>query len=841
MSRYAEALESVVRRISTERRGWFLVQVAPGEQSEVAAYLGELLTLPVAALGDEIEGYSECVVRTGVGMAVAERDASLSSLNSRRDRLSDRGRWIFVVSRVELHALQHFAPDIFSVLRAAEEVPLIPRELDATESEAARLELAAWYRARLGRLDLRGFIRSEREDVSFAIEDIFEPLCGYVSRASRSELEQEEEDWREIWIYRDERKPLIEILGKGERVTLIIGGPGAGKSFFLRWLALQSSSALARGGTFLGVSRPFPVLISLAAMSLVSNRLMLLEHAAEALLADGLAAGHLLAKEAIGGHALFLLDGLDEVAVSFAPALPSLVEDLLLRFPQSRVVLTSRPSRTVIPLKRAEIVTIAPLDDESIKALLVRWCELYEWQRAETAMARERGRGLGAALAKQVLGSWQLRDLATSPLLLTIVAIVHRAGVRLPDRRVELYEQVLKVLVERWNSLRSEVSQVTAPLKLVDAIRLLGPVAVEMIERDLEGAVDERSLETMLHRALEVGNVPSLSDPRAALELFRNNLGLLVERTPGVYGFLHKTFVEFLAAHELIRTNRFVALSKAPARAFTGKWQQVILLGAGILGVLQANDEELAKLVKGLVSAARQRKTSFMIPSLLAELLADDPCLTQAMAEQLANELIPKWWFGNPYEEDEALLVLENAQADLMRISQNRWHPLLRQKIQSAYSDDEFPDTGSWEGQSLLIGILDQLGVDVGSLVCESYLDYGGPYLFSPVHSIATLREQPYLRRGMVDLRPNMGLLLMLTVDSGAWAVDHVNNTILSVSFDGEAAEIIYKELVRERDDHERMLMLKPESPDEGQEAVQLKFLAAYEKLLDQSISSEPQ
>jgi len=45
----------------------------------------------------------------------------------------------------------------------------------------------------------------------------------------------------------------------------------------------------------------------------------------------------------------------------------------------------------------------------------------------------------------------KLKELAVNPLLLTIIAIVHRTRAVLPRERHKLYEECLKVMIELWN------------------------------------------------------------------------------------------------------------------------------------------------------------------------------------------------------------------------------------------------------------------------------------------------------------------------------------------------------------------------------------------------------
>ncbi len=850
MSRYAEALGEVVRRIQREQRGWCLVQCVSGEQPEVASCLGQMLQLPVAAISDELEGFSECVIALTPGMSPAKRDAALASINGRRDRLSDRGRWILVVSRLELLPLQRYAADIFSVLKVVEVIPLVPRQINEAETSAARRQLAAWFAERFGRLDLRGFVRSEGEDVSFPVEEIFQPLEAVPSPLGRQQLERDDEhlvvaanpitarsdassdfnDEPVLASYQRPAKPLFELVSAANRPVLILGSPGAGKSFFLRWCALKACEPAESTLPFFGVANTIPVLIPLSAVGLMPGQPSLEEYAVEVLLAEGLDVGHLLSTAAGEGRALFLLDGLDEAGdVAARRASWSSVVALAQRFPSSRFIVTSRPGG-LDDLDVAEQVTrefetlsISPLSDTTIRTLLTRWCELYELQREGTEAARARGRENGEALAAQVLTSPPVRELASSPLLATVVAIIHRAGVRLPDRRVELYEHALKILVERWNRVRSRNGGDTTPLRLTDAIRLLGPVALEIINREREGAIDEEALEGMLRRSLAAGNIRGLSDAAAAIDLFRDSLGLLVERAPGVYGFLHQTFVEFLAAHELLRTDKLLPLVKSPRHAYDPKWHEVILLGAGILGVLQANDEELDAVVASLISSAKRRKgrPSTEVPRLLSALLADDPSLSTKSAQLVAETLIPTWWFERKYGRFGSQQVMQDAYRVIPRIRSGSWDSLVRSQFDDSYTKKIFWDRIEGEDgdfisylmkQQSLIGLLRDLDLEAAPLICSLFFRHSEQFGIRGDTSIESclwrrelrveLSSQGRSRRiGGAPLTEGMKTFWTETKETGLWMLDTFSSPygyrgwpqLVKMQLSGDALEVIYK------------------------------------------------
>jgi hypothetical protein len=545
---------------------------------------------------------------------------------------------------------------------------------------------------KFGRLDLRGFIRSEIEDSSFSVLEIYQPLHG--EREGQSEGASS--------------RPLVQLIRETRAVSLLIGPPGSGKSFFLRWLALHEiRQALEQENSRI------PVYVSLAAFAVAPGAPSLVDYIIDVFLENDLQIVHGLFEALANGRALLLLDGLDEAGDTSARMhVISAAREFAYRFPKTKVVATSRQTGLDEVDIHADEIYVSPLVGLATRELLINWCRLYELHRSGSREGELRGRTEGELLAAQVMSSASLRRLATSPLLATIIAIVHRSGVRLPEHRAELYEHIIRILVERWNQIRSEVARPGPPLKMSDAIRLLGPVALDIIKLDLEGAVEEAALVEILERTLNKGNVRGVSSATDALQLFKRSLGLLVERAPGIFGFLHQTFVEFLAAHELIRTGELDALCKRPRDAFLPKWREVILLSAGIVGQVQAADERLNSMVRAVVASSgrRQGRPSAAVPSLLAGLIADDPALTPVLVTQLLDVLIPKWWFGRQYSGSSMQRVTSESVRLAHQILQGVWADLLVERLPRCRSTLRFELLVGPKFMTELANILNVLG-----------------------------------------------------------------------------------------------------------------------------------
>lgn len=686
MNRYAGSLTSVVARLQIEPAGFGLLIVPPTEHGSIAdALQAELHFDSVATLGAFLDG--DLTARAAlIQLGPAEqRAARIRTLNSRRDFLATRGRLIVLLADPgELVDVQFHAPDLYSTCSFVEKIPFAPNP--DIDPRAAREDLARYLVERLGRIDLRGFVRSESEDVSFRVEDLYLEAKASLS-TDTVESESLSADLRSVpdW---------IADLGRATPVV-ILGHPGSGKSFLLRWLALHAS----RETSFLGVSEPLPALISVTAYARSVRPRSLLDYAVTSFLEAGRSVAHVLRQAATEGRVLLLLDGLDEVAdEEERAAVREEVWRLHAQFPGCPLILTSR----IVGYEHSDAATatelmLAPFDEETVQSFLVRWCELYAMERlGRTELARSEGKAEGVRLARDVLRNPSVLSLARNPLMLTVLAIVYRAGVRLPDHRVELYDHATRILVERWNRVRSLHASTPAPpsLKSADAVRLLGPLALRML-RSGTGNIDALALHVEIETILLARSLRGLATAEEAIELFTNTLGLLVEQAPGLFGFLHLTLAEYFAAWEIVRSGEIEVLAADEMAVFRSSYREVVLLGAAILGILRADDGRLETLVRTVLESSRRKRgrPSTAVPALLAGFLADDPGLTGALAQEVIDELVPKWWFNRRYGRwahywaiRDAILIVQQ------RVAGGPFGAMLQRKVAQEYGGGHLPD-----------------------------------------------------------------------------------------------------------------------------------------------------
>lgn len=471
-------------------------------------------------------------------------------------------------------------------------------------------------------LSLKGMGVADRVPLRLKLLDLYVPLKARMelpegdtwkrdlSLAGRDITDHEQEV-----LHFGEPVPLLNVLKKHSGV-IVLGDPGAGKTTFVKYLALR----LARGeGAKVGLDDYLPILLPLAAFAnaLQSRDIPLDDFIAEYFEGIGanLPISDMLSEALKTGRALILLDGLDEVRdLNMRNTVIERVMDFYAfhRRQGNKFVLTSRVVgyRAVRPSAEDLIeCTIVDFEDDEIEEFIAQWTAALETQaQGHTVIATADAETERRELLDAINHNPGVRQLASTPLLLTILALMKRQGVSLPERRVQLYDQYVNTLLSTWNRARSLSGR--APGRDIDEIqtvRILAPLALWMHEISpgvgLVGREDmRRKLEELF---LERGDSSPHQAARQFMQDVREHAALLLERGPGEYGFIHLTFEEYLAAVALALMGQgdskpiIETLSKHIGEQ---AWREVTLLTIGYLGIRQQLPKIAGEVVEALVT-----------------------------------------------------------------------------------------------------------------------------------------------------------------------------------------------------------------------------------------------
>jgi energy-coupling factor transporter ATP-binding protein EcfA2 len=344
-----------------------------------------------------------------------------------------------------------------------------------------------------------------------------------------------------------ERRSVHEFLNKREPALLaVVGVPGSGKTTLLRHLARTAA------GDGHNRVRNVPILVYLRdhVDAIVRDPAVTLP----ALLHTTL--DRLTTPEPEGwfearlrrGRCVVLLDGLDEVARPKDRRLVAdWVERLTRKHPRNDYVITSRPQGyRDATVDGATVLQVRAFTDEQVAAFVRGWYRAVERLSTGAANADDiqlRAEPMADDLLDRLRIGTSLYDLTVNPLLLTMIANVHRYRGALPGSRTELYAEICQVMLWR----RQESKQLHMELSGEKKEILLRGLAFTMMQRrvrDLSRAQVVAELNPVLRRT--AGDVTA-EDFIADI----SSNGLLIERESGTYSFTHLTFQEYLAATQI--------------------------------------------------------------------------------------------------------------------------------------------------------------------------------------------------------------------------------------------------------------------------------------------------
>jgi hypothetical protein len=356
-----------------------------------------------------------------------------------------------------------------------------------------------------------------------------------------------------------------------KRNLFILGKPGAGKTTFLKYIALQSAEQ--------NIDK-IPIFISLKEWADSGAELM--PFIAERFdICDFPAAQPFVEELLKSGSAIMLFDGLDEVNQESGQrdkqtrAMNNFVE----KYDRTQCLITCRLAASDYSFKPFFYVEIADFTEKQIETFVGNWF------RKEGEKDEETCRRFLAEFAKN--DNKGLRDLARTPLLLTLLCLAFNETLTFPQRRVEIYEEALDALLKKWDSSRRiKRDEVYRKLSLGHKENMLARIAAETFERN-EYFIPQKELERLITD--HVKNIPphdtdEAADGEVILKAIAAQHGIFVERAHGIYSFSHLTFQEYFTAKYIVANAAKGTLTNlVRTHCMDGRWREVFLLTTSLL------------------------------------------------------------------------------------------------------------------------------------------------------------------------------------------------------------------------------------------------------------------
>ncbi|HLC15628.1 MAG TPA: NACHT domain-containing protein, partial [Thermodesulfovibrionia bacterium] len=429
------------------------------------------------------------------------------------------------------------------------------------------------------------------------IESAFVPL-------NQSFNEWDSKDWQDKHEYSPKpHNNFYETIRENKHLVLL-GEPGSGKSTLLYFLALAFAKGQEYAQEYLEINEDLiPILISLSSFSEELNHnpdLTLYEFLTLYFRNQRLRDLSSLFKDVLtAGQAIVLLDGLNEMLTSEDYLKTTAkVSDFVTDYSKNRIIITSRIAGYTSKMLPSSMATfsIEPFNDGEIELFTVQWSRAIENMRDQSLLNSTKKTEDNKFVQRQkyyteipLKRHTTAEQITSNPLLLTLITLIHYQISLLPESSVKLYGLCIEALAKNWNLASMQPNSqlyVYLQQKRIDEpwlIRMFAPIAYWLHKKRPTGLISRNELKDRIKKHLIKDD--ALTDEQAALlandliNLVRKNNGLIVERAPGSFSFIHQSIQEYLAARYLSEQNNCFDLLKPYLHNY--RWLEVILLTVG--------------------------------------------------------------------------------------------------------------------------------------------------------------------------------------------------------------------------------------------------------------------
>ncbi|BAY67170.1 NACHT domain family protein (plasmid) [Calothrix brevissima NIES-22] len=368
-----------------------------------------------------------------------------------------------------------------------------------------------------------------------------------------------------------EQVPGMEAVEKYSKL-MILGKPGAGKTTFLKFLALQCIEGRFR-------AQHIPLFITLKDFAELPNQPSLLDYLNQLINYPNKADVEQLLNE---GRLLILLDGLDEVKKEDSNLILNIIKEFTIQYHKNYYVITCRIAAQEYTFENFTEAEIADFNWEQITNFINKWFGI----KNNLIKSQE--------IIRELQKNKPIQDIATNPLFLTLLCLVFEEFGKFPSNRSKLYEEGLDILFKKWDIKRNiKRSQVYKDLSLRRQKDLLSQFALETFERGdyffkqeyIETYIIQYMSNLMAHSNLQ----EELDlDSEGIIKLIESQHGLLIERAKGIYSFSHLTFHEYFAAKEISNPSKpdrkqAEMLQYLVTKINEKRWREIFLLTVGML------------------------------------------------------------------------------------------------------------------------------------------------------------------------------------------------------------------------------------------------------------------
>lgn len=381
--------------------------------------------------------------------------------------------------------------------------------------------------------------------------------------------------------------------------NIIVGDPGAGKSTLLRYITLdilslnpQLENISHKYGKTLPVWLPFAFITK----HLSQNDSLSISEILN-IWFKGFGKSHLfeIAKEALEDERLFLvIDGIDEwSSISSAQQAIARIETIRELY-ECKVLYSSRPYGFRM-LKdfftNLNVLNLAGFSNSQQRNFVEKWYS--KWTSLQDEIQdKDFSKTLTENFIKELGQTGDLKKLAETPLLLSILIIQKMQDSVLPKNKLEALKEITQYLIKKHPTKRvADAGIVQEKSNDIDFKDIFCELAIFIQRESNDGVIlkceAQKIIEQYLVEYAGYDKAKSKVHSEELLEVGANNFGIIIEKSNNEISFGHKQFQEFLTAQRLYDSDEDYVNEFIKQYGANPTFHQVIVNLFGLLQIKQ--------------------------------------------------------------------------------------------------------------------------------------------------------------------------------------------------------------------------------------------------------------
>ncbi|AZP12369.1 NACHT domain-containing protein [Undibacterium parvum] len=353
-------------------------------------------------------------------------------------------------------------------------------------------------------------------------------------------------------------------ISKNKRVV-VLGGPGAGKTTFLKFLALAYSDKNIFSKTKLTTSQ-LPIYLHLPLLAREGSGIL---ESISSLLTqrEGPYAIDFYTRLLLSGDCTLFLDSLDEVPQESRQSIIDKINAFSALYQKCSIVLTCRTADYEPVFENFSEIELIRLTKDAIESIIKAW------------FGKDHERG--SKLLSLLFNDETVSSLTETPLLLSLLCIQFKNDLALPKKRTELYRRCVDALLRDWDSTRG-FRRDTSYAQLSDdkKEKIFEAIAGKSCSNSIEYEFSEAFVLNALSEEISRFSIDS-NEAKGILTEIESHHGILEKCSAESYEFSHGTMQEYFAARYFVAKR--VEMNVLKKHYDEQEWHNIIMFMVSIM------------------------------------------------------------------------------------------------------------------------------------------------------------------------------------------------------------------------------------------------------------------